>query len=741
MAQQALVAALRQRLAALPKHELSAYLVRLDIVGAARRFDLRAAADEAQALWADSRQGGQREVAQAAAAHAADCLNRIAGVSAAAPWSDRSGESFPARQPDETAMLASADEHAQAMGSVEADWCLQRAIHHHFRGDHVAEMRLLRQARDALAKGTDWGRKLGIAILMASELPGRGAVRVRQLLDAARAAGETEVVERFGLQFRLEKLRQRFGDVSGADVHEELDDISERAKELGLARLVAGTAGMKAYAFHNSGDDESSAPLFESAARLHLQQGDSLMASVMNDMLAEIAVKERRFDEAHRRIDELNARIVGRGWRSLEFNVVATRFELALAEHDAVLAEQLSIRMEKWDLERDKSSYQGLVDYQQLLEAEAEKEAVDVQLQAARLRFSEKLRTGWMVAAVAGTLLLMSLLGVSWFVRRRLGRVNKALAEQVEAAEEARQQQAKLERRLRDAERSEGIGRIAAGVAHDFNNLLTGILVGAQLLRVAESQQEREELTDLVLTAGRQGERLCRQLKTYNGAAAFEPVALDLQELCEEMLPLLMASTKHSVSVVMAADSRRSTIDADRSQLEQTLLNLVQNAAESDATTVRLRVFEALMPSGGSRPLVAVGEPAAESGGDRGDPADDPADDPAAPAVCLECQDDGRGMERSVVDRIFDPFFTTKFPGRGLGLAVVFGSVRRHGGRVLVSSVVGKGTTFRVYLPRVGVPAAMPPDAAMPDVGLPANPPWGGIGASDRTNPAGSTAA
>lgn len=140
------------------------------------------------------------------------------------------------------------------------------------------------------------------------------------------------------------------------------------------------------------------------------------------------------------------------------------------------------------------------------------------------------------------------------------------------------------------------------------------------------------------------------------------------------MQPVLRAAVSHGVVIRCEAEVDDAWVEADESQLEQTLLNLVTNAKDAAARTVRLRVRTT------NRALGEAGE--------------------RRPCVTLEVVDDGEGMTSDVRRKVFDPFFTTRFPGRGLGLAAVFGIVRKHGGEVEVESEPGRGTRFTLAFPR-----------------------------------------
>ena len=177
----------------------------------------------------------------------------------------------------------------------------------------------------------------------------------------------------------------------------------------------------------------------------------------------------------------------------------------------------------------------------------------------------------------------------------------------------------------------------------------------------------------MILASGRHGARLCRQLQAYSGGTPLAPAPHDLLALANEMLPTLRASLGPDVEVSTTDDSRSVIGLVERGTIEQILLNLALNAREAHARHLRLHIGVAR---------------------DAGD-----ATAPERPVARIEVTDDGQGMAAEVAERVFDPFFTTKFPGRGLGLAVVHGGVRRHGGRIAVQSEPGRGTTFSIHLP------------------------------------------
>ena len=230
----------------------------------------------------------------------------------------------------------------------------------------------------------------------------------------------------------------------------------------------------------------------------------------------------------------------------------------------------------------------------------------------------------------------------------------------------------------------ESLGVLAGGIAHDFNNLLGGILAEAELVEedLPAGSSVGEEIERIKAVAIR-GSEIVRQLMIYAGhdqTHLVEP--LDLSELVEEMLELLKVSiSKHAV---LKADLDKSlpAVWGNAPQIRQVVMNLLINASEAIGEKEGVIHVSTLREARGPGSVVI-----------------DTFDLPLGDYVRLEVSDTGCGMTEEARAKIFDPFFTTKFVGRGLGLAVVQGILRDHGGAVDVVSALGQGTTFRVLLP------------------------------------------
>src|SRR5215469_12443496 len=232
----------------------------------------------------------------------------------------------------------------------------------------------------------------------------------------------------------------------------------------------------------------------------------------------------------------------------------------------------------------------------------------------------------------------------------------------------------------------ESVGVLAAGIAHDFNNLLGGILAEAELVETdmpAESEAVIE-VRKIKILATRASE-IVRELMIYAGheTADFEPV--DLSQLVIEMVELLKVSISKRAILKTELDRNLCAIEGHPAQLRQVVMNLIINASEAiEDKAGTITIATSKMRWGAGRA------------------PDNPLDiRPGEPCVCLLVSDTGRGMTEDERTRTFDPFFTTKFAGRGLGLAVVQGVVRAHGGVIRLVSAPGQGTTFQIFFPAV----------------------------------------
>jgi len=243
-------------------------------------------------------------------------------------------------------------------------------------------------------------------------------------------------------------------------------------------------------------------------------------------------------------------------------------------------------------------------------------------------------------------------------------------------------QEVELEAQLRQAQKVEAVGKLAGGLAHDFNNLLQALLSTAQVLQASSGSAERVRSLAAELEAHiRRGASLTRQLLIFARRDITRTESVDLNDVVRDASELLRRLIRENIRMDAALHVHPLLVEADRSQLEQVLVNLVLNASEA-------------MPAGGELAL-RTGQD--DEGG-----------------AWFEVCDTGVGMPEEVRGRIFEPFFTTK-PGKGtgLGLSVVHNIVRRHGGTVSVTTGEGRGSSFRVTLP--ARPLGLPSEALWPE--------------------------
>ncbi|HHN75237.1 MAG TPA: PAS domain-containing hybrid sensor histidine kinase/response regulator, partial [Acidobacteria bacterium] len=240
-----------------------------------------------------------------------------------------------------------------------------------------------------------------------------------------------------------------------------------------------------------------------------------------------------------------------------------------------------------------------------------------------------------------------------------------------------------LEQEFLQAQKMEAIGQLAGGVAHDFNNLLQAI-VGHTTLALADLPpgSDAAQHMDKVQLAAERAARLTRHLLAYSRRQLLQREALDPEHLIRESLDLLKRMLGERIEIDFHCRGEIPVIEADPSQVEQILFNLCINARDA-------------MPEGGTIRVELAGEEVSATRGT------ELGLDAAGNYLRLSIADTGVGMDREVLARIYEPFFTTKPPGSGtgLGLSMVYGSLRQHGGVIHASSQPRKGSRFDLYFP------------------------------------------
>ena len=266
-------------------------------------------------------------------------------------------------------------------------------------------------------------------------------------------------------------------------------------------------------------------------------------------------------------------------------------------------------------------------------------------------------------------------------VRNQEGKVTNYVAVKRDVTREVA-----LKKQLNQAMKMEAIGTLAGGIAHDFNNILSAVLGYAEMvdLQLAEDDPAREDVAQII-TAGHRATELIRQILTFSRQEEEELRPVKLQFILKEALKLLRSSLPSSIELHQYIDSSCGSVLADPTRIHQVLINLCTNAKQAmegrhGRLTVRL-VEQSHLDAAGILPVNMKHDK----------------------WVTLIVSDTGCGMDAQVRERIFDPFFTTKKKGQGtgLGLSVVHGIVKSHGGEIIVESEPGKGTTFHVFFPLV----------------------------------------
>ncbi len=247
--------------------------------------------------------------------------------------------------------------------------------------------------------------------------------------------------------------------------------------------------------------------------------------------------------------------------------------------------------------------------------------------------------------------------------------------------------QRELEAQLRQSQKMEAIGQLAGGIAHDFNNILTVIQGFALTLLEGESDQRaRDSATRHIVEAAERAARLTRQLLAFGRRQVMHPQHVDLNELVTSLATMIRRVLGEEIDLQVQLWPAPLSIHADRGLIDQVLMNLVINARDS-------------MPAGG---VIRIETHTQTS--------------PQDASAIVRVIDQGTGIPDDHLPRIFDPFFTTKEAGKGsgLGLATAFGIVAQHGGRIQVTSRLGRGSTFEVSLPISAAFESKPEPAAAP---------------------------
>jgi len=259
-------------------------------------------------------------------------------------------------------------------------------------------------------------------------------------------------------------------------------------------------------------------------------------------------------------------------------------------------------------------------------------------------------------------------------------------------------QRAELAERRQQSQKLEAIGQLAGGIAHDFNNLLTAILGNAAFVLASTPVDDprHADIREIERAATRAAE-LTHQLLAFGRKQVLKPTPLDLNATLAHTMRMLTRLVGEHIEITVVPDPALWDVQADPAQLEQVIVNLVVNARDAMPEGGKLTIETqnvTLQPGSTSQHIGA----------------------PAGDYVLIAFTDTGIGMDPATQDRIFEPFFTTKGLGKGtgLGLATVYGIVRQSGGSISVYSEPHRGSTFKVYLPRLAEPVRDASESAAP---------------------------
>lgn len=667
LSQQTLADRLQPRFAAAPSGTEGWFAVGIELIEALLQCDIAAAVPIAEQMWSVAEASPLPGARLAIGALAELVVMRREGPLAAAGWRTLAGE--PPRS---------------CSARLRACFYLARARCLCMRGEHGEEAQHVAPGQAAAAELGDVLMRLRAGQMSLHLLPDRGHEWLRQLYEEGLAAPAAAEVATFEPWLLVDEHVGRFQAGQIDESIELLATAEAAAARDGNHRALALVQQYRGDHHFRQNEVARALELHQRAAASLDRLGDRPLQASNRVTCAFLSLRLGDLEAASASVADAEAMVESRGILGLERSILELRLELAVRQRDGEGAAAIVGELDAKAPEYSALEQRFMEAKAGLLRAEAQRAQAEKQLREASAQGLERVREQ-RTAVGAGIALALAVIALmAWRSRRRLLVANAALAEQVRQVEAAQAAKARLEERMRELERTERLGTMAAGVAHDFNNLLTGILGNAELLAEGGKDAETSAIAQGITMAGQQAARLCRQLQVYAGAAPLQAVPLDVAALARNLLPVLRASVRGAVDFTVISEQDSPGVLGDRAQIEQVLLNLAVNARDAKARSLRI--------------LIAAGA-GADSGMTR-----------------IEVTDDGEGMPPAVAQRVFDPFFTTRFPGRGLGLAVVHGVARRHGGSVTVSSAPGRGTTFTLLLPG----AASPERSTEPVVELPA---------------------
>jgi PAS domain S-box-containing protein len=284
--------------------------------------------------------------------------------------------------------------------------------------------------------------------------------------------------------------------------------------------------------------------------------------------------------------------------------------------------------------------------------------------------------------------------GESITVELRLRRLNLAFGEVILALAQDVSERDNLREQLNQAQKMEAVGRLAGGIAHDFNNILTAISGHVELAAMGLGADDPIlEDIEAIQSASERAAGLTRQLLAFSRKQVMDMRVLDMSAMVQKIAGLLARMIGEDVELVLDLDTDLGGISADLSRIEQILMNLAVNARDAMPAGGVLTISTSRVDAEAGFPLPAEGD-----------------QNYSGSFLRLAVSDTGQGISADIRDQVFDPFFTTKDTGKGtgLGLAMVYGIARQHGGLVRMASTEGTGTTFEVFFPEAALPISEP---------------------------------
>jgi nitrogen-specific signal transduction histidine kinase/ActR/RegA family two-component response regulator len=263
-----------------------------------------------------------------------------------------------------------------------------------------------------------------------------------------------------------------------------------------------------------------------------------------------------------------------------------------------------------------------------------------------------------------------------------------------------------IQAQLQQQERLAAIGQLAAGIAHDFNNIMASIVLYSQMVARSQALSERErEKMKVITQQAWHATRLIQQILDFSRRAVLERQPLDLLPLLKEHIKLLERTLPEHIIIELACPTDTYIVNADPTRIQQMLTNLAVNARDAmpEGGTLRIELTRVILKPNQIPFLTPITSQQTHTVETK-------------EWLRLTVSDTGDGIPAEILPHIFEPFFTTKEPGKGsgLGLPQVHGIVGQHGGHIDVTTQIGKGSTFTIYLPALEVhqPTTPPPDVA-----------------------------